>query len=270
MRRRATPTSAAWQVLPGDIVFFGPQAELHIRTAAHGRWGAMSLTPEDLATTVHDLVSRDLSAPAVTYLIHPPAQAMERLIRLHKAAGDLATTAPEILAHPEVAKAVEQALVPAMLACLTESEKANTSLLRAGAQVMRKLEHMLEENPQRPIYLAEVCAKVGVSDRVLRVYCQEHLGMGPSRYLWLRRMHLAHHSLAAADPTKQTVTEVANDHGFGELGDLPCRIAGCSVNCRRQRCIVRPIVTNSMPPLAIPGTLRICIGSSVKLHHRDA
>jgi AraC-like DNA-binding protein len=42
--------------------------------------------------------------------------------------------------------------------------------------------------------------------------------MGPHRYLWLRRMHLARRALAKADPSAATVTSIANDCGFGELG----------------------------------------------------
>jgi len=57
-----------------------------------------------------------------------------------------------------------------------------------------------------------------VSERTLRLYCQEQLGMGPHRYLWIRRMNLARRALTLADATTKTVTEIANDHGFGELG----------------------------------------------------
>jgi AraC-like DNA-binding protein len=42
--------------------------------------------------------------------------------------------------------------------------------------------------------------------------------MSPHRYLWLRRMHLTRRALALADSRAKTVTEIANDHGFGELG----------------------------------------------------
>jgi AraC-like DNA-binding protein len=66
--------------------------------------------------------------------------------------------------------------------------------------------------------VTEICAAIGVTDRTLRLHCQEHLGMGPHRYLWLRRMHLARRALALADATTRTVTEIANDYGFGELG----------------------------------------------------
>ena len=42
--------------------------------------------------------------------------------------------------------------------------------------------------------------------------------MGPVRYLWLRRMHLVRRALLLATPGASTVTQIAMDHGFWELG----------------------------------------------------
>ena len=42
--------------------------------------------------------------------------------------------------------------------------------------------------------------------------------MGPIRYLALRRMHLVRRALLQADSSKATVTRIATDHGFWELG----------------------------------------------------
>jgi AraC-like DNA-binding protein len=42
--------------------------------------------------------------------------------------------------------------------------------------------------------------------------------MGPIRYLTLRRMHLARRALSRADSSMATVTQIATDHGFWELG----------------------------------------------------
>ena len=66
--------------------------------------------------------------------------------------------------------------------------------------------------------MTELCTAAGVSYRTLRDCCQEHLGMSPKRYLWLRRMHLARRALRRADAETTTVTEIATNCGFWELG----------------------------------------------------
>jgi transcriptional regulator GlxA family with amidase domain len=138
---------------------------------------------------------------------------------LHEAAGNLAKTAPDILAQPEVARALEQALVHAMVSCISGGETAETSgAHHRHAAIMRRLEELLEANPDRTLYLAELCAATRASDRTLRACCQEHLGMSPTRYLWLRRMNLTRRALRMADPAVTTVTEIATNHGFWELG----------------------------------------------------
>ena len=84
--------------------------------------------------------------------------------------------------------------------------------------VMHRLEETLQANSSEVLHIAELCKAVGASYPTLRVCCQEHLGMSPKRYLWLRRMHLAWRALRMADPEVTTVTEIATNYGFWELG----------------------------------------------------
>jgi AraC-like DNA-binding protein len=137
----------------------------------------------------------------------------------HNIAAHLARTAPDILVHPEVARALEQGLVNAMVSCISGGEAAETGSVRhRHAVIMRRLEEVLEANPDRTLYVAELCGAAGASGRTLRACCQEHLGMSPTRYLWLRRMHLARRALRMADPAAASVTEIATSYGFWELG----------------------------------------------------
>jgi hypothetical protein len=96
-----TPISA------GDIVFYSSGTEAHRRTPANRTWAVMSLTPEDLAAASRALVGRELAAPLASAVVRPPPRLMARPMSLHKAACDLASSAPDFLAHREVAKAME-------------------------------------------------------------------------------------------------------------------------------------------------------------------
>jgi transcriptional regulator GlxA family with amidase domain len=89
---------------------------------------------------------------------------------------------------------------------------------RRHSAIVAQLEAFLEANLDRPLHLADICPAIGVAERTLRIACEEHLGMGPIRYISFRRMNIVRSALLRADPTRATVTGIATDHGFGELG----------------------------------------------------
>jgi AraC-like DNA-binding protein len=203
----------------GDIIVVGSSSTHHHRSDAPCHWATLSLTRENLATSGHALAGRDLTIPSVTHRLRPSLPMMSRLLKLHEAGGRLAQAAPPILARPEPVRALEEALVHAMIMCLIDGTPVEIgSGARQHAAIIARFEELLAVNHDRPLYLAEICAAIRVSERTLRVCCQEHLGMGPVRYLWLRRMHLARGALILATPATATVTGIAMDYGFWELG----------------------------------------------------
>ena len=89
------------------------------RTSGLVSWGAMSLSVEEMAAIGATLSGRDLMPPRDALSVKPSPTALVRLQRLHTAAGDLAEHAPEVISHPEAARGLENALIQAMVACLT-------------------------------------------------------------------------------------------------------------------------------------------------------
>jgi transcriptional regulator GlxA family with amidase domain len=131
----------------------------------------------------------------------------------------LASAAPSTFSHPEVIRSLEQELMKATMRCLAGQEQTETRSRRHyHSAIVKKFEDLLAANCNKPLYLAELCQAVGASERTLRICCEEHLGMGPTRYLWHRRMQLARCALTLADPAITTVTQVAVSYGFWELG----------------------------------------------------
>jgi len=181
--------------------------------------GAVGIAPERLAAESRILLGYDLCLSRSVRLAQLPRKLLLRLRHLHAAVCHLAATVPDVLAHPEVARAMEQQLFRALVHCLTDrAADAGNTRFSGRTSVMRRFEDVLNANPNTPLYLPEVCARIGVSDRTLRLYCVDHLGVSPHHYLWLRRMNLARFALARADPDAMTVTGIAMEFGFGELG----------------------------------------------------
>jgi AraC-like DNA-binding protein len=179
----------------------------------------MSLATEDLAVAAQSIAGRELAPPSSTEVVQPPPPLMARLMALHEATMQLARAAHATLSRPQVARSLEHDLVHAMVTCLGARQRAESrSGVRNHTKVVARFEDFLMARRYEPAYLGEICAAIGVSERTLRTCCHEHFGMGPIHYLWLRRMHLTHRALLRADPAAKTVTDIATDHGFWELG----------------------------------------------------
>jgi AraC-like DNA-binding protein len=205
-------------ISPHDIVVSSNDV-MHHRTAGDCHFGAMSLATDDFEAAHSAIIGGEFSGSPLKHLVRPSAVLMERLVNLHGIVGQIARIAPDILTFPEVARALEQELIHLMIRCLAEGDSYGmTAGGRRHDLIIARFEGFLEANPDRPIYLTEICAAIGVAERTLRAACEEHLGMGPVRYLSLRRMHLVRRALLRADPATITVTRLATDHGFWELG----------------------------------------------------
>ena len=200
--------------------------EIHVNNfeVAHHKSGGdfssatISLPTEELAAASIAIVGREFPDTSSRQFIRPNPGLMERLLALHEMVGQMAKTTPDLFAATEVVRALEQQLVYTLVKCLTEGTVSTTTTgtLRHDLIVAR-FEEFLEANPNTPLYLTEVCAAIGTAERTLRIACEEHVGMGPIRYLHLRRMHLVRRALLRAD-SSTTVTRIATDHGFWELG----------------------------------------------------
>src|SRR5215813_9513108 len=191
------------ELVPGAIVVFRAASEAHNRFASATQWGTVALPHEDVAAAGRTLIGRELIAPPHTHFIKPAPPLMSKLLGLHKAVSHLARAAPEVLAGAEVARALEETLIRVMIQCLSEGQGIELGSAHwRHAAVMRRLENFLEASRDRTLHLTDLCAAAAASDRTLRILCQDHLGMSPTRYLWLRRMHLARRALRMADPTR--------------------------------------------------------------------
>jgi AraC-like DNA-binding protein len=203
---------------PRDIVISNCDV-MHHRTQGDCRFGAMSMTTEDFEAACKAIAGHEFSGSPLKHLVRPDPALMSRLLKLHEMVGQLAKITPHLLTLPEVARSLEQELIHLMIRCLTEGAASGmTTGGRRHDAIVARFEEFLEANPDTPLYLTEICTAIGVAERTLRVACEEHLGMGPIRYLSLRRMHLVRRALLRADPSTATVTRLATDHGFWELG----------------------------------------------------
>ena len=85
-------------------------------------------------------------------------------------------------------------------------------------QVINRLDAFLRDHLDEPLQLSQLCDVTGVSERSLRNACHAVCGTSPKRYLTRRRLEAVRQALERARPGEATVTRIATDHGFFELG----------------------------------------------------
>ena len=159
------------------------------------------------------MVGRDIGSLRLSVSRRPSPAAMSRLLQLQSTIGAMADKRPELLRSPEVARSLKQSLIEAIVGCVDEADGPVPD--RAGRShhaIMQRFKRALEEEPDRALYIPELCAGVGAPERTLRLCCQEHLGLSPKQFLILRRMQLARRALL--QPQASTVTEIATRFGF--------------------------------------------------------
>lgn len=191
----------------------------HARTTGQFRFGAISLQPEELVAASKAIVGCEFDAESGKRYVRPNPAIMDRFLKLHRTVADLARSGPESFNVREIVRALEGRLTHLLVRCLTDGiVSTRSSVTIRHEAIIARFDEFLAANPNTPLYLTDVCAAIGVAERTLRHVCEEHVGMGPIRYLNLRRMHLVRRALEQAVPSATTVTRIVTDHGFWELG----------------------------------------------------
>ncbi len=207
------------EMLRGEIVLHGSDEHFHQRARGRSQWGLIALSAKDLADYSWAIARLRLTPRHAAKFLRPPPKAVSELLRLHGQACRLAETKGDLITHPEVARALEQELLHALVTCLTgEEAHRDTGVRRHRAKVMARFEQVLASHGAARCAAHELVAAVGVPQRNLRIYCSQFLGMSPGRYARLQRLHLVRAALRRANRATASVGEIARHYGFSELG----------------------------------------------------
>jgi AraC-like DNA-binding protein len=215
----ASLISDGFTLRSGDMVLHGVSERTHQRSDGASQWGLISLWPEQFANYGRALTGRAMAPPRASRILSPARVQMSKFQRLFAEACQLAEARQHLAERPEVARALEQEMLHAIINCLAANKAdENPKTRHHHAAVMVRFEEMLSKRIDRRLSVPALCAEIGVPERTLRMCCAEFLGVSPTRYLLLRRLNQARSALRRADPATASVAEVARKHQFVELG----------------------------------------------------
>ena len=113
------PVWRGTELQPHEIFFHSRGERLHQSTPRPGVWTVIALDPVQLEHYGRALSGKPFYLPPEGRILGPPPRDAARLRRLHAQICRLAETKPKILSHSEVARALEQDLIEALVTCLT-------------------------------------------------------------------------------------------------------------------------------------------------------
>jgi AraC-like DNA-binding protein len=202
----------------GEIVLHGRGERMHQSTPGSFVWNVIAVDRLRLEQYGRALSGKPFSLPQEGKILHPSARDIGQLRRQQTQVCRLAETKPRLLAHTEVARAIEQGLILTLVACLTAASMRADGPSKRHAMIMIRLEEVLAEHLSEPLHMTRLCELIGVTEHTLRSCCTQFLGMSPIRYVLLRRLSRARVALRDAEPDGASVLQLVRSFGFAELG----------------------------------------------------
>jgi AraC-like DNA-binding protein len=203
----------------GEMALHGPGERIYQLCDGNSRWGLISFAPEHLLSSFRALTGRALDIRSAAKYFCATRTNATRFQRIIAQACQLSESPHRLVERPEVARAVEQELIHAVVNCLlTNEEIEDSAKARRHSAIMTRFEAALGSRDARKPNIPELCADIGVPERTLRACCASFLGIGPVKYLLLRRLNEARLVLQKAHPSTSSVAEIARAFQFYELG----------------------------------------------------
>ncbi len=219
---RPVPVWGGIEMRAGEMLTLGPGNRMHVTTGGACRWDAIQLPDKELLSYGRALWGPRLFVPPAPAVWRPAPAAVRLVAQLQRAAIRMAEARSGALSDAEAAHGMEQQLIHALVQCLSAgSPEQETSAGRRHRCILAKFEDLLRA--EASLGGAEICAELGISERLLRACCQEHLRMGPNLYARLHRMQQVYRALRSRTPGAACVSDVARQHGFRDPGRFAAR-----------------------------------------------
>src|SRR5205807_7038116 len=214
---RPAPVWSGIGMRAGEMLTLGPGNRVHARTGGPSRWDTIRFPEKDLLCFGRALCGPSLVVPSAPTVWRPAPVAARHLAQLQRAGIRMAEARSAALTDAEAAHGMEQQLIDALIRCLTAGP-AEQEASAAGRHrcILARFEDLLRADAS--LGMTEICAELGISDRLLRACCKEHLGMGPNRYVRLHRMQQVYRALQSGNIDTASVSEIAERHGFRDPG----------------------------------------------------
>lgn len=221
---RSEGPSSQWsfETRSGDIGVI-PAGEEHIaRYDGQTSWVTFGLSADEILEMARHLrpdIPERFWDQSAMYRPRPAAAAL--IVDCFETAIFNIAERPEVFDSPSGRSALLEELLGLYLLCLEEPDPGPIRVrptLVSASRIIRQVDDYVNDHPDRPIFLLEMCRALNVSRRSLHRAFSDVLDLPPATYLRRRRLSQVRRMLASTKDPRMTVSSAALHWGFWELG----------------------------------------------------
>lgn len=210
------PIHTNGQVAKADEVFVAPpHSEFCLACRPPHGWLTVAIPTSQLFQTPQEL---DFADAAIPQVLQPGANATQRFASLVERFLATAEVRPQLLDSNAAVDAFEHELVEAARGLFARCHRSPLNLFSRWHQQMKFAVGLALSHPMDALSISDLAQRIGVSERSLRRSFQRCYGLSPMQWMRVYRLHQARQLLKASCPDVTTVTQVAFEVGFWDLG----------------------------------------------------
>jgi len=200
---------------------YGPGAVHDGANLADTGWAVVVLPAASADALLSPPPRSPIRWPGAHAMLRADPAAWARTAALMRAALEVAKKDPEVFEVEEARRALRASVLDVARELLMGTwDGAFPRTFRSSParhRIVRLMEDYLRANPRRLVDTADLCATLGRSPSRLRSAFAATFGVGPQRYLRIRRLAMVRSALRSGDPRWSSAQEVALAHGFWHL-----------------------------------------------------
>jgi AraC family ethanolamine operon transcriptional activator len=207
------------EVMPGEVYALVRGDAVDYRVTGKFRYAFIALSPDSLLQQgAEDALRLDKAFWERCRWFRAPQGVRDSIVQsIQKIVTHVSRS--DVSVAGQALRQLRSELVEAFLrGVMLDEHMSNDHNALSSATIVHKVEDWVDGQSPETIQIADLCRALHLPRRTLQRAFTETLGVGPARYLTLKRLTAVRSALRRSDPTSITVTDVALRHGFWELG----------------------------------------------------
>jgi len=198
-----------------DIFVAPPGSEFCLTCHPLHEWLTIFIPTSLLFSTAHEL---EFASSARPQLLKPPAPVTHHFTSLVRRFLATAESKPPMLDFEMAVESFQHELLVAAKELFIRNRNSTNRAFSRWRHQVKLAEKLALTDPGLSCSIGELALENGVADRTLRRSFQRYYGLSPVEYLRMRRLHQARSLLRVGCPDETTITKIAFELGFWDLG----------------------------------------------------